>query len=300
MIKTFSEVLSALFRPAPQELFEPLFHAFINTKHGRTRELYECTLRKLHGYCEDLASLPLEAINHEWLCGFEAFLAVTAPSRNARNIHLRNVRTVYYIAMDDGLVSRNPFRRFKIRPEPTPKRALTAAQLRKFVAAEVEPWLEKYRDAFLLMFMLRGINVVDFCRLERMEGNYIRYRRAKTGRLFEIRVEPEALALIRRLRGRNQLLYPLDRVKDYRTYTGKINKALQRIAATIPGFPAITTYWARHTWATLAASIDIPKDTIAAALGHGGNTVTDIYIDYDMRKVHNANRKLIRHVFGDK
>ena len=47
-------------------------------------------------------------------------------------------------------------------------------------------------------------------------------------------------------------------------------------------------------------SINIPKDTIAAALGHGGNTVTDIYIDYDMKKVHNANRKLIRYVFGEK
>lgn len=44
----------------------------------------------------------------------------------------------------------------------------------------------------------------------------------------------------------------------------------------------------------------IPKDAIAAALGHGGNTVTDIYIDYDMKKVHNANRKLLRYIFGEK
>ena len=54
---------------------------------------------------------------------------------------------------------------------------------------------------------------------------------------------------------------------------------------------------ARHTWATIAASLDIPKETIAAALGHGGNTVTDIYINFDQKKVDDANRKVIDYVF---
>ena len=60
-----------------------------------------------------------------------------------------------------------------------------------------------------------------------------------------------------------------------------------------PEFPGITTYWARHSWATIAASLDIPKETIAAALGHGGNTVTDIYIDFDRAKIDRANRMVI-------
>ena len=60
-----------------------------------------------------------------------------------------------------------------------------------------------------------------------------------------------------------------------------------------PLFPELTTYWARHSWATIAASLDIPKETIAAALGHGGNTVTDIYIDFDVRKIDEANRRVI-------
>lgn len=60
-----------------------------------------------------------------------------------------------------------------------------------------------------------------------------------------------------------------------------------------PLFPELSSYWARHTWATIAAGLDIPKETIGAALGHGGNTVTDIYIDFDQRKVDIANRKVI-------
>ena len=60
-----------------------------------------------------------------------------------------------------------------------------------------------------------------------------------------------------------------------------------------PLFPEITTYWARHSWATIAASLDIPRDTIAHALGHGNNTVTDIYIDFDQEKVDKANRRVL-------
>lgn len=65
-----------------------------------------------------------------------------------------------------------------------------------------------------------------------------------------------------------------------------------------PLFPDISQYWCRHTWATMAAELDIPKETIAAGLGHGGNTVTDIYIRFDLRKVDEANRRVIDYVLG--
>lgn len=71
---------------------------------------------------------------------------------------------------------------------------------------------------------------------------------------------------------------------------------IQRTSA----FPGLSIYWARHTWATIASELDIPKETIAAALGHGGNTVTDIYIDFDQRKIDEANRKVLDWVLYDK
>ena len=62
----------------------------------------------------------------------------------------------------------------------------------------------------------------------------------------------------------------------------------------------VTAYYARHTWATIASSLDIPKDTIAAALGHGGHSVTDIYIDFDRTKIDRANRLVIDAVYSAK
>lgn len=51
----------------------------------------------------------------------------------------------------------------------------------------------------------------------------------------------------------------------------------------------------------MAASLDIPKETISAALGHEiGSRVTSIYIDFDRRKVDEANRRVLDWVFYGK
>ena len=63
----------------------------------------------------------------------------------------------------------------------------------------------------------------------------------------------------------------------------------------------ITSYWARHSWATIAASIDIPDDVISLALGHSArNATTAIYIERDRRKIDEANRRVIDWVWYGK
>lgn len=65
-----------------------------------------------------------------------------------------------------------------------------------------------------------------------------------------------------------------------------------------PLFPDITWYTARRSWATIAAQLDIPKETIGKALGHSqwDNTITDIYINFDNRKIDEANRKVLDYI----
>ena len=183
------------------------------------------------------------------------------------------------------------------------KRSLSIEQLRQLRDYPVEPYQEKYRDMFMLIFYLRGINVCDLSLLKTIDDGRINYRRSKTGKLYSINVEPEALAIINKYRGTNHLLYILDKYKNHEDYYRRLNRELKKIGPfTVTGhgkktytplFPGISSYWARHTWATIAAEIDIPKETIAAGLGHGSNTVTDIYIKFDEKKVDVANRKII-------
>mgnify|MGYP000363609098 CR=1 FL=1 len=72
-----------------------------------------------------------------------------------------------------------------------------------------------------------------------------------------------------------------------------------RFILAIPFFTAFLniTYWARHTWATIAHKIGISKDVISLALGHEfGCKTTGIYIDYDLEQIDKANRKVIDYI----
>lgn len=292
-------------QPDESHLFAARLKRFADTKKESTKQMYLHTYSRIKAYTEDVERLSFEDITRDWLVSFENFLAKTAPSKNARNIHLRNIRAVFNDAINDEITTAYPFRRFKIRPVPTAKRSLTVEQLRTlFNFPAVEEYARRHLDMFKLMFFFIGINTIDFFNLKEIsnEGR-IEYRRSKTGRLYSIKVEPEAMEIINKYRGKEFLLDIHDTYNKHQDYSKHINKALQRIGDTTIGkrgaktfkplFPSLTTYWARHTWATLAAELEIPKETIAAALGHGGNTVTDIYINFDRKKVDIANRKVL-------
>lgn len=281
--------------PEPKKLlFIERFDSFVSPKSEGTKRIYETTRARLNAYLgeEKLAKLAFVDMDVAWLKAFDAWLARTSPSRNARNIHFRNIRAVFNDALDDEAISCYPFRKFKIIHEPTRKRALTREQFRALMELELKPCEERYRDCFKLSFALQGINIVDLCRLTDIVNDRVEYKRAKTHRLYSVILSDEAKQLIEKYRGKNQLLNYLDSNKDYRSFYKHLGDALRSMGKRI-GVTGLSTYWARHSWATFAASLDIPKETIAAALGHGGNTVTDIYIDFDQRKADEANLRVI-------
>ncbi len=273
---------------------EKVFERYISHKKGSTKRLYEGTLRRIKEFSGDkFGKLRFEDINKEWLQQWDDFMSEKAPSVNSRGINLRNLRAVFNDAIDNEITTNYPFRRFKIKTAPTRKRNLKIDALRRvFQADHLEPWMEKYRDFFMLSFMLCGINVVDMCNLKEVKDGRVEYIRAKTHKTYSIKVESEALAIIDRYRGDKHLLNYLDTYNNYRHFYNNLCKGLRGIKE-LCGLEELTTYWARHSWATIASSLDIPKDTIAAALGHGNRTVTDVYIEYDMRKVDVANRKVL-------
>ena len=302
------DIIMSVLYPQQQidtsRLFMSRFKRFADLKtNQRTKEIYEATISRIYAFDRRCEHLMFEDIDRAWLNNFDAFLAKTSPSVNARSIHMRNIRAVFNDAIDDEITQHYPFRKYKIKRAATPKRSLSVEELRELFAYPVEEYQRKYLDIFMLTFMLIGINICDLCHLKRIKGGRIEYQRAKTHRLYSVKVEQEAMEIIERNKGKDWLINPLDGNTNYKNYARRLNDALQSIGEVEIGkqgrknikplHPELTTYWARHTWATIAAGLDIPKETIAAALGHGGNTVTDIYIDFDQRKVDEANRRVI-------
>ena len=282
--------------------FTDYFRTVIASKENKqTRTLYEVTYKKIVEFSKG-RQLRFEDITPMWLSEFDKFMGKLAV--NARAINMRNVRAVINSAMNNEVTNvAYSFRKFKIRTEETPKRSAAAESIANLRDFECEERQRQYVDIFLLIFYLRGINIIDLCNLKEIENGRIEFHRAKTGKFYSIKVEPEALEIINRYRGENYLLNILDRYKDYKNYLFRLNRNLKQIGPTKMGrynvkdrqplLPKLSTYWARHSWATIAAELDIPKETIAAGLGHGGNDITDTYIDFDQRKVDSANRRII-------
>lgn len=291
---------------ASHDTFSKWYLRFMNRKTDRTKEIYEATYKHLEKWLgkSKLEKLLFEQIKISWIEDFIDYLSETC-SCNTIAIHLRNIRAVFNYAIDNEITTNYPFRRFKIKNEPTRKRNFDVDTLRDIFDAEVEPWMERYRDFFKLSFMLIGINTKDLCHLKDICNGRAEYIRSKTHKKYSIYIHPEAIEIIEKYKGENQLLNYLDTIKNYRSFNSRLVYGLKKMKELINQdrehkIDTLTMYWARHSWATIAARLDIPKDTIAAALGHGGHTVTDIYIEFDMSKVDDANRKVLDYVLYGK
>lgn len=291
------DIVLAVLNPPEEDkskhLFAVRFKAFADSKGDSTRRIYMTTYNGMKAFDPDFLKLRFEDITKDWLIRYDAYLTGKGNMKNTRNIDFRNIRAVFNDAIDNEITTAYPFRKFKIKPEPTKKRSFDVETLRTIFSADVGPGLQKYIDLFKLTFFLIGINAVDLCRLTEINNGRIIYNRAKTGKQYSIKVEPEALEIIERLKGDNYLLYMLEKHSTYRTFYMQWCRAFKTIKEQL-NLPELSTYWARHSWATIASRLDIPKETIAEALGHEiGNATTAIYIDYDKRKVDAANRKVI-------
>lgn len=289
--------------------FLEVFDENMSLKNEGNRRVIAGTRNRLVAWLgeEALGSLQLEEVTVKWVKEFERFLMTTCKSANTRGIHLRNIRAALNYAIDNEWLSRYVFRKITIPKEETRKRNLKIAALRRlFFTTELDDWMYRYRDLFVLTFLLRGINFVDLCYLSEIRDGRIDYVRRKTHKRYSIRVEPEMLTIINRYQGKGQLLSYMDSVAEYRSFYNTVCHGLRAVRDKLNILPhtseetikELTTYWARHSWATIAASIGVPFDVIRAGLGHGGNTVTDIYIERDMAQVDAANRRVIDYVYG--
>ena len=276
-----------------------------------TAGVYMATARRIEAFPGYRRGMSFREVTPVWLRSFEAFLSETAPSANARGIHLRNIRAVFNDAIRRGYTGAGyPFTDFKIKTEPTGDRSMTPEELRAYFSAGCSDSQAYYRDILLLSLLLCGINLEDLLAAKALRGGRLEAVRIKTGQPISIGVPAEALAIIGRHKGRTHLLDVYDRCSSYKSFQHRMNVSLKTVGMLYnprskvwegePLQPGISYYWMRYSWATVAAELDIPERTIGAALAHStARTVTSIYTRVDMRKkIDAANRAVIDHIFG--
>lgn len=275
--------------------------AFARTKSPHTRGVYVSAASSLCNHIPGFAEVTTKQMTDKYVERMQAALLEKVMPNTARSL-MSCVAATWHDLMKQGVVTADVFKGRMPKAAQTRKRDLTAAQLRRLWCAECcTPQERAALDVFRLSFLLRAINMTDLHRakLSDVENGRLYYARAKTGKAYSVKIEPEAQDIITRLCDSVHLIGKRFRYTDEKGLTRQTNNALRAICRRC-ALPEISTYWARHTLASLMFELGEPMDTVSAVLGHtlGGAQVTMTYVHIQEKKVDDAMRRVIDHVLS--
>ena len=247
---------------------------------------------------------------------YEAWLRSRNASWNTVSTYMRVLKAVYNRLVEAKRLTYDArlFDSVYTKVEAQSKRSLTEEQMNTLLHTDFEKLPEDVQNVlayFLLMFLFRGMPFIDmaYLRKQDLKEHCITYCRHKTGKKMVVRIPHEATALFEKCRNKKTdsgYLFPiLDETtendkklyENYRQALRTFNRKLAKMAALLLPGTNISSYTARHTWATLAFYSGIPIGIISKALGHSSIKVTETYLKpFENEKVDAANDELIMSV----
>ena len=245
---------------------------------------------------------------------FEGSLRARGCSWNTVSTYLRTLRAVYNRAVDLRKASYVPhlFRSVYTGTRADRRRALDMEDMKKVFARllqsdAITPAMKGAQELFILMFLLRGLPFVDLAYLRKsdLRGNVISYRRRKTGRPLSVTLTTEAMFLLQKYMNweeQSPYLFPIlhsdeGSPKAYREYQlalRNFNYQLELLGKALGLKDRLSSYTARHTWATTAYYCEIHPGIISEAMGHSSITVTETYLKpFRNKKIDEANIQVL-------
>ncbi len=277
-----------------------------------TAHVYRSTLNRIREFEGGRAFFPLRSLTRMWLKALESHLYRQGKSFNTISTYMRMLRAVYNRATAQHCIPFDPllFRRMHTGTRPGCSRALSTDTIHCILNPQTElpKDLEAVRRCFVLLFLLRGLCFVDlaYMRPADLQSNRIFYSRRKTGRPLCIDVEPEASDILREYVSRetgSPYLFPFVRAQgkeSYRQYQSALrlfNRQLKRLSEFLGLEVKLSSYCARHSWATIANFRHYDKSMISNAMGHSSVKVTETYFRrYDDEEIARMNREIILYV----
>ncbi len=261
-------------------------------------------------------------IDTEFLKKLETWLRTKAHySDNSIGIRFRSLRALYNQAVADNLVKKNnyPFEIFKVSKfrETTAKRAISKDDMKRLADLDVrtltkypKPFLQLAKDLFLFSYLSCGINLTDMLHLtyNNLAGDRITFNRQKTGKLITFRLQPEAQNILHKYmkkdhRG-NDYIFPIlkrdihvtseQQYARVKRITKLVNRYLKMIGEYLNLPIPLTTYVARHTYATVLKRSGVNIAIISESLGHSDLATTQIYLDsFENSQIDEAMKHLL-------
>lgn len=242
--------------------------------------------------------IPFSEIDVNWLRRYEGWLRKSNKSENTIGIRFRNLRMIYNKAIEKGAVKKElyPFDSYKVSKlhKETIKRAIVKDDIKRVLNYDVNGryfYTSLAIALFSFSYYMGGINFVDMAYLQGsniIDGRLVYYRK-KTSKLINLPMNPEAMEIISRYNtGLTGYIFPIlsfahktEQMKLNRLHKviTKVNKALKLIGQEL-GLPIkLTTYVARHSFATVLKRAGVSTSIISESLGHSSEKITQIYLD---------------------
>ena len=288
----------------------------------RTSETYASTMNSFkrflasrasdgNGNCgktQNDADILFEDMDSDTILSYEAYLKKGGISRNSSSFYMRNLRAVYNRAVEKNLTTqRFPFKNVYTGVEKTTKRAVTLKAVRQIrdMDLSMNPALDFARDMFLFSFYTRGMSFVDMAYLRKkdLQNGLLSYRRRKTGQQILVKWE-NCMKGITDKYDTTSSVYLLPIIKSNNENEGRkqyintehnVNRSLKIIGKRLGLSIPLTMYVARHAWASIARSKNIPLSVISESTGHDSETTTRIYLaSLDTAAVDKANRIILK------
>lgn len=254
----------------------------------RTGETYQCTLNSFMRF-KNGEEIILDEMNQETIEAYEAYLKKGRLSLNTISFYMRILRAVYNRAVEKELTTqRFPFRHVYTGIEKTIKRAIPQPIIRQIKEKELLTGssVDYARDMFLFSFYTRGMSFVDMAYLKKkdLHNGILTYRRKKTGQQLSIKWEQCMQEIIEKYPPNpTEYLLPITSTNEnerlqYRNSLTLVNRKLKILSVFVHSPHPLSMYVARHSWASIAKSKNIPLSIISEGMGHDSETTTQIYL----------------------
>lgn len=264
--------------------------------------------------------LPVSGITPLWLKAYEGYLLHKGGKGLAWNTvstYMRMLQAVYNRAVARKLAAFIPhqFRDVFTGRKADHRCVLERDDMQKLLVERepdiTSPGMAWARACLELMFRFHGMPFVDLAHLRKsdLKDGYLTLRRRKTGMPLSARVDGRAMQLLERYRNRDDtspyLLCFLDgnlegmaAYRDYQRILRLLNSRLRALALWKKVQGKVTSYSARHTWATVGRYCHIPIEVISEGLGHASVTTTEGYMKgFGNSRMDRANKVIMNYIF---
>lgn len=306
---SLEDVVNKVKGKASSEYLYIYFDQVIERFNGQGKKgnemIYRSTKSSLQSFhTEDVL---MSEIDYIIVSAYEDYLFRKGLKTNSISVYMRTLRALLNRAINEGVLSDEtyPFKKYQIRSETTAKRAISKDDINKIRVVELETGstLDMTRDFFMFSFYTRGMSFVDLAYLKKsnIQDGRIVYTRRKTGQKFTIKITEQSQSIIDKYtREDNDYIFPIikgreNEFHDYKNAARLMNKKL-KVLATMAGIDGdLTTYVARHSWATIAKRSGVPTAVISEGLGHETEETTQIYLDsFENKTLDDANELIIK------